>query len=40
MQSHPIHRYNDAEPSRGWFLEAIMAEVIVNGRAVSRGIRI
>jgi hypothetical protein len=40
MKSNPIHKYNDSEPARGWFLAAIRAQAIVNGRALARGIRL
>jgi len=40
LDSRAIDTYNQGRPARGWFLEQIQGQVLVNGRAVSRGTRV
>ena len=40
LDSRAIDTYNQGRPARGWFMEQIQGQVIVNGRAVDRGVRI
>tara|TARA_R100001132_G_C3267859_1_gene90346 strand:+ start:848 stop:1969 length:1122 start_codon:yes stop_codon:yes gene_type:complete len=40
LDSRAIDQYNLGRPARGWFMEQIQGQVIVNGRAVDRGIRV
>jgi len=40
LDSRAIDTYNQGRPSRGWFMEQIQGQVIVNGRAVDRGVRV
>lgn len=40
LDSRAIDQYNMGRPARGWFMEQIQGQVIVNGRAVDRGVRV
>lgn len=40
LDSRAIDTYNQGRPARGWFMEQIQGQVIVNGRAVDRGVRV
>lgn len=40
LDSRAIDQYNLGRPARGWFMEQIQGQVIVNGRACDRGIRV
>lgn len=40
LDSRAIDQYNLGRPARGWFMEQIQGQVIVNGRAVDRGVRV
>lgn len=39
LDSHAINKYPEGRPARGWFLEQIQAQVLVNSRSVSKGLR-
>jgi len=40
LDSRAIDTYNQGRPARGWFLEQIQGQVLANGRAVARGVRV
>lgn len=40
LDSRAIDQYNLGRPARGWFMEQIQGQVVVNGRAVDRGVRV
>lgn len=40
LDSRAIDTYNMGRPARGWFMEQIQGMVVVNGRAVDRGVRV
>lgn len=40
LDSRAIDTYNSGRPARGWFMQQIQGQVIVNGRAVNRGVRV